>query len=103
VSISSLFSPIADDTLFPLAGLYRANNCAPSTLYYARVRARNASGWSAWSPQATFTTLAAPAGNIFYAKEEGVWRMVQADYTKVNAMWDDISQPAIKIGAAWDT
>jgi len=100
---SSAFTTIVDDTLFPDAGTIRVKNCNPTTAYWTRVRARNANGWSGYSTAVTFTTLAKPAGNIFYTHADGIWRMAVDDYYKTPAMWDDISEADIKLGATWDT
>jgi len=102
---STAFTTIVSDTLFPTAGLFRVSNCAPSTLYYTRVRARNTSGWSSYSPVggAPFTTSATPTGNSFYTKVDGVWRLVAEDFTKANRSWDDVSNPQVKVASAWDT
>jgi len=99
---STAFTTIVDDTLFPDAGTVLVKNCNPTTPYWTRVRARNANGWSSYSGSATFTTVAKPAGNVFFAKVDGIWRMVTDDYYKTAVKWDDISEADVKVSSAWD-
>lgn len=61
---------------------YLIENLTPATTYYARVRTRNSSGWSTWSPYTMFRTIAGARVKVGSAWVDAV------PYVKVAGQWE---------------
>lgn len=78
----------------PSNGVLDQTGLIPSTLYYYRVRAKNAVGVSAWSSVISATTI--PAVRVMVG---GVWKLA-IPYVKVAGVWK-IAQPYVKVNGVW--